>query len=306
MKSYTSLLFISRRHNAVHRISISTRLLKTLAVVGIVVLCMTVALTIYNGRSLYAAYDIHHSEGENARLLERLDSAQITLQHLHRDFDEYIAQDNRERTYWEMECIHPDIWSMGIGGTDVKKPQQDLSNRANRLLNEIYASIDIIKNKSYLRKLSLREISDKIEHKTCLWSHIPSINPVPGRPLGSGFGYRVDPFTKGIKMHWGVDIGAPRGTKIHVTADGVVTSASWNGGYGLTVEIDHGFGFRTRYGHCQNVYVKKGDVVKRGQVIAAVGNTGRSIAPHVHYEVQVSGVKVNPRPYINVSNVVFD
>lgn len=107
-------------------------------------------------------------------------------------------------------------------------------------------------------------------------------------------------------MHWGVDIGAPRGTNIHVTADGVVSSASWHSGYGLTVEVNHGFGYKTRYGHCQRILVKKGDVVKRGQVIAAVGNTGRSIAPHLHYEVHVSGVKVNPRSYIDVSNVVFD
>jgi murein DD-endopeptidase MepM/ murein hydrolase activator NlpD len=286
--------------------SLSTRLLRTVAVISAVVLIVTAALTVYNARALYAVFDIHHSERENARLLEELDSFQMALQQLHDNFDEYIAHDNRQRTFWEMECIHPDVWSMGIGGTDVKKPQQNLSYRTNRLLNEIYASIDILKNKSYLRKLSLREISDKIENKTCLWSHIPSIHPVPGRPLGSGFGYRVDPITKNIKMHWGVDIGAPRGTKIHVTADGVVASASWNSGYGLTVEIDHGYGFRTRYCHCQAVHVKRGDVVKRGQVIADVGNTGRSIAPHVHYEVQVSGVKVNPRPYIDVSNVVFD
>ena len=306
MKNYTSLLFISRKHNTMHRISISARLLKVLSVVGACLLSITIALSIYNARVLFAAYDIRTNAEENTVLLAKLDSLRTALHFLHGDFDEFIAQDDRERTFWGIEGIHPDIWSMGIGGTDVKKPQSSLSRHANNMLNDIYASIDILKNKSYLRKLSLREIDDKIENKTYLWAHIPSVHPVPGKPLGSGFGYRVDPITKRIKMHWGVDIGAPRGTDIHVTADGVVSSASWHSGYGLTVEINHGFGYKTRYGHCQRILVKKGDVVKRGQVIATVGNTGRSIASHLHYEVHVSGVKVNPRPYIDVADVVFD
>ncbi|GAI17727.1 unnamed protein product [marine sediment metagenome] len=107
-------------------------------------------------------------------------------------------------------------------------------------------------------------------------------------------------------MHWGIDIGAPRGTNILASADGVVSYIGWNVGYGHTLDIDHGFGFRTRYAHCQRILVEKGDFVKRGQVIAAVGSTGRSIAPHLHYEVHISGVKVNPKPYIDLSSVVID
>ncbi len=289
-----------------HRISLSARLLKVLSIIGASILSITIALSVYNARVLFAEYDIRTNAHDNAILLEKLDSLRTALHCFHSDFDEYIAQDNRQRTFWGIECIHPDIWLMGIGGPDIKKPQSNLSRQANAMLNDIYASIDILKNKSYLRKLSLRELNDKIENKIYLWAHVPSVHPVPGRPLGSGFGYRVDPITKKIKMHWGVDIGAPRGANIHVTADGVVSSASWHGGYGLTVEINHGFGYKTRYGHCQRILVKKGDVVKRGQVIATVGNTGRSIAPHLHYEVHVSGVKVNPRPYIDVSDVVFN
>ena len=306
MKNYTSLLIISRRHNTMHSISISARLLKALSILGASILAITIALSVYNARVLFAAHDMRTNVRENAILFARLDSLQTALSLLHSDFDVYIAQDNRQRTFWGMECIHPDIWSMGIGGTDSKEPQSNLSHRTNDMLNDIYASIDILKNKSYLRKLSLREVKDKIETKTYLWDHIPSVHPVPGRPLGSGFGYRVDPITKKIKMHWGIDIGAPRGTNIHVTADGVVSSASWHSGYGLTVEINHGFGYKIRYGHCQRILVKRGDVVKRGQVIATVGNTGRSVASHLHYEVHVSGVKVNPRPYIDLSDVVFD
>ena len=130
---------------------------------------------------------------------------------------------------------------------------------------------------------------------------------MPGRSICSGFGKRVDPIDKKtVKMHWGIDIGAPRGTLIYASADGVVSWTGWNGGYGWTVDIDHGFGFKTRYAHCQTMLVKEGNVVRRGQAIATVGSTGRSISPHLHYEVEVSGMKVNPKHYINHSSVVFD
>lgn len=196
---------------------------------------------------------------------------------------------------------------MGIGGKTATPSNSQLSSHANRVLNEIYESIDVLKGKLYMRKTSLDDIGKKIERDRNLWAHIPSINPVPGRSLGSGFGNRVDPIDrKTVRMHWGLDIGAPRGTDIHTTADGVVADIGWHRGYGITVDIDHGFGFSTRYGHCQRVLVKEGDFVERGQAIATVGNTGRSIAPHLHYEVQVSGMRVDPEPYIDLSDVVVD
>ncbi len=307
MRNSTDIIFISEKRNFLRCINLPPILIFIVSIILISIIISTAILFLYNTREIVVGMNIRQSEQEHNMLLAKLDYVSNLLNRTNNGFDNYIAQDNRERTFWQMAYIHSDIWSMGIGGNEYKPSQKYLSNRTNSILGEIYESIDVLKGKCYLRKTSLNDIENKIESKLYLWSHIPSIHPVPGRRLGSGFGYRVDPISKkSIRMHWGLDIGAPRGTNILATADGVVSYIGWNGGYGHTLDIDHGFGFRTRYAHCQRILVKKGDFVKRGQVIAKVGNTGRSIAPHLHYEVHVSGVKVNPKPYIDLSSVVIN
>ena len=124
----------------------------------------------------------------------------------------------------------------------------------------------------------------------------PSIWPVAGRLTGA-FGGRSDPFSGEGAFHTGVDISAPPGTSVRATADGVVLSASWEGGYGLLVEIDHGGGVRTYYGHLSRAMVQTGQAVRLGQIVGAVGATGRATAPHLHYEVRIGGAPVNPYRY---------
>ncbi len=300
------VIFVSKKRNFLYNTKVSPNLL----IVFALILCGTIIsiafLSFYNARAILVSMNIRKCEKENRILLSELDSLSILLNKTHRGFENHIARDKRERTFWQMAYIHPDIWSMGIGGADINPNEGVLSVHASRVLNQIYKSIDVLKGKCYLRQTSLQDIEKQIESNLYLWAHIPSINPLPGKRLGSGFGYRVDPINKRIKMHWGVDIGASRGTAIHASADGVVTYVGRNKGYGLTVDIDHGFGFKTRYAHCNSILVEKGDLIKRGQIIATVGSTGRTVAPHLHYEVHVSGVKVNPRPYIDLSRVVFD
>jgi len=300
-------MFVSKRRNILHNIRLSLRSIIIILIACFVITLSTLILFFHNVHGAFIKLNISDINRENQLLLKKLDSLHYFLKHAQTDFEVHISQDNRERTFWRMAYIHPDIWSMGIGGESYEAPNKYLSRHTNQMLNEIYESIDILKGKCLLRKTSLDEIESQIERNIYLWAHIPSINPVPGRRIGSGFGYRVDPFDKKtIRMHWGVDIGAPRGTSIYVSADGMVSYIGWNRGYGLTIDVDHGFGFKTRYAHCQKVLVKLGTLVKRGQVIATVGNTGRSTCPHLHYEVHVSGVKVNPANYLNFSNVVLD
>ncbi len=130
---------------------------------------------------------------------------------------------------------------------------------------------------------------------------IPSLWPVNGVVL-SRFGDRQDPFTsEGTHMHTGVDLSARMGTPVHVAADGVVMSAEYAGGYGKMVVIDHGNGIQTRYAHLSSFEVVPGEEVRRGQVIALSGNTGRVTAPHLHFEVRVGGSPVNPYPYLSRS-----
>jgi murein DD-endopeptidase MepM/ murein hydrolase activator NlpD len=307
MMDFSNIIFVSKKHN----FSRSYRLPKHLLIIVFLIIAVTIISTIilfsYNARAIFAEYSKHKNEQENKFLLNKLDSLNTALTTIHKNFDQYIAEDSRQRTYWQMAYIHPDIWLMGIGGTKVRPTEKALSDQANKILNQVYESLDVLKGKCELRQTSLNDIIKEAEKKQYLWSHIPSLHPVPGHRLGSGFGYRVDPIDKRtIRMHWGIDIGASIGTPILAAADGVVSYTGWNSGYGLCIDIDHGFGFKTRYAHCNCILVKPGDAVKRGQTIAEVGATGRATCSHLHYEVHVSGVKVDPKPYIDQTGVVVD
>jgi murein DD-endopeptidase MepM/ murein hydrolase activator NlpD len=127
---------------------------------------------------------------------------------------------------------------------------------------------------------------------------VPSMAPVDG-PVGSGFGFRIDPFNGRPALHTGLDYPNNIGTPIHAAAGGVVRAAEAEAAYGMAVEIDHGNGLATRYAHTSKILVKPGDLIKRGQVVALVGNTGRSTGPHLHFEVLLDGVPQNPQRFLS-------
>lgn len=134
---------------------------------------------------------------------------------------------------------------------------------------------------------------------------VPSAQPVEALTYTSNFGVRSDPFHGGAKMHAGVDISGPIGTPVYATADGVVGRAERSGGYGNLVELEHGKGIQTRYGHLSRVLVVAGDQVRRGQLIALMGSTGRSTGSHLHYEVRMDGHAVNPTPFLQNANYLL-
>jgi murein DD-endopeptidase MepM/ murein hydrolase activator NlpD len=135
---------------------------------------------------------------------------------------------------------------------------------------------------------------------------IPSDKPLQTAVFTSGYGYRDDPFHHGSDFHPGIDLAAPIGTPIHATADGTIVAAGWNnGGYGNMVEIDHGKGIHTRYGHMSRVLVTDGEHVTRGQVIGLVGSTGHSTGAHCHYEVRIDNKPVNPIPFMKSTDYLL-
>jgi murein DD-endopeptidase MepM/ murein hydrolase activator NlpD len=168
----------------------------------------------------------------------------------------------------------------------------------NQLLSSIYYSIKSIKSRVNVQMESYKEIDSLIKNKEQLLAHTPAIQPVSNQDLSriaSGFGYRIDPVYKTVKMHAGLDFAAPQGTPIYATADGRVSLAGNAGdGYGNHVIINHGYGYQTLYGHMVKVKGKVGQMVKRGEVIGWVGSTGKSTGPHCHYEVHKNGNKIDP------------
>jgi murein DD-endopeptidase MepM/ murein hydrolase activator NlpD len=143
----------------------------------------------------------------------------------------------------------------------------------------------------------LRQLQGYFDDQRSLLATTPSIWPARGW-VTSDFGTRMDPYTAERKMHEGLDIATPQGQPIYSPSDGTVVFAGVEGGYGKVLVIDHGYGVKTRYGHVSEIFVRAGDRVRRGDKVAAVGNTGRSTGPHLHYEVRVNGLPENPRKFI--------
>ncbi len=152
---------------------------------------------------------------------------------------------------------------------------------------------------SSLQEMKMSELWGRLSQKKFLLDATPSLKPVRGGWYTSKFGVRRDPFTGASVMHSGLDIAAAPGTPVYAPADGIVAYTSYESGYGNLVTIDHGFGVKTRYAHNSKVHVKRGQVVSRGDLISSVGSTGRSSGSHLHYEVRLNGVAVDPMNYIS-------
>jgi len=204
--------------------------------------------------------------------------------------------DNIYRVIFEFEPIPSSIREAGIGGIDRYEKLKGYSN--SEIIIETYKKMDKIKGQLYVQSKSLDEVFSMAKNKEDMLASIPAIQPVSNKDLtriGSYFGIRMDPFYKVKKFHEGVDFTAPVGTEIYAAGNGVVTKAGRNfGGYGNQVVIDHGYSYSTLYAHMSKILVRPGEKVKRGQVIGLVGNTGKSTAPHLHYEVRKNDRAVNP------------
>ena len=172
----------------------------------------------------------------------------------------------------------------------------------SEIITEGWKSLDQLTRSIYYASLSLDDTQDLAENKEEFSTLIPAIWPIDRTKLknvSSLYGMRVHPRYGYWKMHEGIDLSAPKGTPVYATGNAVVTRSSWQPGYGQLIELNHGFGYKTRYGHLSKRYVSPGDSVTRGQVIGEVGNTGVSSGSHLHYEVRFRDKTVNPIHYFN-------
>jgi len=157
--------------------------------------------------------------------------------------------------------------------------------------------ISALDTEAHRQEASLRELSEYFEDQKSMLASTPSVWPTQGW-VTSDFGARMDPYNADRSMHQGLDISTPHGQGVITPSDGTVVFNGTEGGYGKVLVVDHGYGVKTRYGHLSETFVRLGEKVARGQKIAAVGNTGRSTGPHLHYEVRVNGIPENPRKFI--------
>ena len=191
--------------------------------------------------------------------------------------------------------------SARIGATQQISYYDSLARMSNtQLAADLQRKVDILEHELYVQTRSYEEILELAKNHEVRMENIPAIQPVLNKDLkrmASGYGWRVDPVYHIRRFHEGMDFSAPIGTDIFATGNGTVTYSGWKQGYGETVEIDHGFNYGTRYAHCSKRLVKVGQKVKRGDIIALVGNTGKSTGPHLHYEVHYQGKPIDPRNF---------
>ncbi len=298
------IILISRRDNK--RLNWHVRI--EFVILAALVLCVFLVVLIYN-LTIFTSHSIDKRRLETLNRENRLVRQEITkieeeFSTLSMVMDSLKQYDKKLRTFASLEPINDDVRNMGIGGQSGNY-DEELSENVRGNLAQLSQALDKLLARSKLQKESFSDILTHVEEKKYLRRHTPSVIPVQGWFI-SGYGYRLDPFTGQIKMHEGLDIAAPIGTPIIAPADGVVRSVMMRKGFGLTLIIDHGYGFSTLYAHCQRTRVAKGTRVKRGDVIAYVGNTGKSTGPHLHYEVRVAQVPRNPIDYILTSHAVSD
>lgn len=183
---------------------------------------------------------------------------------------------------------------------DSPLPSSVIAEKApeNKSSNPVEINFDLLTNRSYALEQNLHELYELLSDQRSFLNALPTKKPSEG-VFTSGFGVRVSPLGDGAeKMHEGIDIAAPVGVPIHTPAAGTIIYAGKKSGYGSIVMVDHGYGLETWYGHTSKILVKPGQKIKRGQVIALIGNSGRSTGAHVHYEVHVNGIPVDPINYI--------
>ena len=188
---------------------------------------------------------------------------------------------------------------MGMGGpspSDVRdKLKEQRDNKA--LISQMRSDVDRLQTEAVSRETSLTEVERLLENKKEMLAHTPSIWPAMGW-VTSGFGFRSNPFTGLTQMHEGIDISNRKGADVNAPAEGIVSDTGIDWAYGKFIVLSHGFGMTTRYGHLDRPLVKVGQRVKRGDKIAEIGQTGKTTGPHLHYEVKLNGIPVNPMRYV--------
>jgi len=255
----------------------------------------------------YLVFAIFFDSPKEKALHREID--QLTLQYelIQRDMgnlEKVIVQlqetdDNLYRTIFEAEPIPVTLRQGGVGGVNRYKELEGFSN--SNLVIATTKKLDKLRKQIYIQSKSFDDLIALSMKKEDMLGSIPAILPISNKDLtrtASGFGNRIHPIYKIIKFHAGMDFTAPTGTEIYATGNGTVAAVnSSKRGLGNHIIIDHGFGYSTVYAHLSGFNIRQGQKVKRGDVIGYVGNTGLSVAPHLHYEVKLNGVNVDPVNY---------
>jgi murein DD-endopeptidase MepM/ murein hydrolase activator NlpD len=294
------LIYFSMKGSDIKYIELSWKKVFVLASALLVFLFIFVGSIIGLFTNYYHDFENESLDRVNITLRTQLQEMKEKVQRVQIKMEELEESDDEERLIAGLDKIDKDMRSVGVGGYDYSFTEEltEFSKDTREEVSDTWSLIDQLERRVKLLTDSKAYIEQKYSENLDKWEHTPSIRPVRGGRITDEFGLRPHPILGKVIPHDGIDIAAPRGTPINAAAAGIVKSVkktyTANKGYGKEIRISHGKGIETRYAHLHNIYVKPGERVKRWQVIASVGNTGRSTGPHLHYEVIVDRRPVNP------------
>lgn len=296
-REYTFMI-VPHRDDKIYSLRVPIKRLKLIA--GSIATCLVVCAGLFT----YQAYTVQQAASSQSELQELRANKDVQEQKL-----VVLAQKTTEiqKQISEIEALENEV-KRALGNPETSSTSRSGVERTERSggqggpiaknnVDSLQIQLNSLEAALKSKDASLKELKSQLEERNQKLARTPSIWPTEG-DITSRFGWRQSPFGYGSDWHPGVDIANSIGTPIHATADGVVTNAGWYGGYGRYVEIDHGYGYVTAYGHHSAIVVAIGQQVKKGDVIAYVGNSGMSTGPHVHYEVRVNGREVNPMTFM--------
>ncbi len=297
-----TFLVVRGEDSPVKQYSFSPRFLRV-AIGGVAtgaLLLVASALTV--GLDGYSRVQTSRLEAQNEALRIEFEQFQRRIDLLEGTLDEVAANDARFRAIAGLESIDPEVLQAGVGGPGLGSPESYVLWSVDPVVSKtafaVSYDLNTLERRARLLSASLAEATDSVLAHRDLLESTPSILPTAGWTSSSFSTSRMHPIHNRPLPHPGIDISAIKGTSIFAAAKGRVVRSGWVVGYGLTIEIDHGFGYSTLYGHAAKLIAQQGQEVTRGDVIAQVGSTGFATSPHLHYEVRVNGVAQNPAKFI--------
>jgi murein DD-endopeptidase MepM/ murein hydrolase activator NlpD len=231
-------------------------------------------------------------EAQLQALSQQVDQMQLVMADLQQ------RDDNLYRVLFAAEPIPLSVRQGAQRKIDYYEQISKMTN--SQLAADLTLKVDMLAKELYIQSKSYDDLVKMAKTREIRMQNIPAIQPILNKDLtriASGFGARIDPVYHVVRFHQGMDFTASTGTDIYATGNGTVSFCGWRQGYGNTVIINHGFGYETLYAHCSELLVVEGQKVRRSDVVAKVGNTGKSTGPHLHYEVRLRGTQVDPRNY---------
>lgn len=297
-----TFLVVRDEDTPVRQYSVATRTFRVLGGVGVLFILLLAGFGISAALDATARIQNRRLEARNEVLTAELAQFRDRVGKLESALDQLAQNDARIRTLAGLEAIDPEVMEVGVGGPGLGTPESyPLWGVDSTASNDVFAlsyDLNALERRASLLSSSLEEATDSMEAHRDLMESTPSILPTAGWLTSSFSKSRMHPLHNRPLPHPGVDIAAPKGTPIFAAAKGRVTETGWNSGYGLTVVVDHGYGYTTLYGHCSKILVRPGQQVKRGDVLGQVGATGIATSSHLHYEVRVFGIAQNPANFI--------